>query len=81
MPLATRNPAASPVRPAYQQTATYQDQARDTSYPPDGEHPSLPGVKLADLAPQDPTAYAGLEAYLGQAGGAVARAARAAWPG
>jgi DMSO/TMAO reductase YedYZ molybdopterin-dependent catalytic subunit len=27
-------------------------------------------VKLADLAAQDPTAYAGLEAYLGQAGGA-----------
>ena len=27
-------------------------------------------MKLADLAAQDPTAYAGLEAYLGQAGGA-----------
>jgi DMSO/TMAO reductase YedYZ molybdopterin-dependent catalytic subunit len=63
----------------YQQTATYQDQdqARDTSYPPDGEHPSLPGVKLADLAAQDPTAYAGLEAYLGQAGGAGGASGRA----
>ena len=64
-------------RSGYRQTASYQDQARDTSYLPAGEHPSLPnaehpslpGVKLADLAAQDPTAYAGLEAYLGQADG------------
>ena len=65
-------------RAGYRQTVSYAGQARDTSYLPAGEHPSLPnaehpslpGVKLADLAAQDPTAYAGLEAYLGQAGGA-----------
>ena len=65
-------------RAGYRQTASHQDHARDTSYLPAGEHPSLPnaehpslpGVKLADLAAQDPTAYAGLEAYLGRAGGA-----------
>ena len=64
-------------RAGYRQTASSQDQARDTSYLPAGEHPSLPnaehpslpGVKLADLAAQDPTAYAGLEAYLGRADG------------
>ncbi len=42
----------------------YQDPARDGGYLPAGEHPSLPGVKLADLGPQDPTAYEGLEGYL-----------------
>ena len=66
-------------RAGYRQTVTYQDQARDTSYLPAGEHPSLPnaehpslpGVKLADLAAQDPTAYAGLEAYLRPGGPAA----------
>ena len=65
-------------RAGHRQTASYQDQARDTPYLPAGEHPSLPnaehpslpGVQLADLAAQDPTAYAGIEAYLDQAGGA-----------
>ena len=42
----------------------YQDPARDGGYLPAGEHPSLPGVKLADLGPQDPTAYEGLQGYL-----------------
>ncbi len=42
----------------------YQDPARDGGYLPAGEHPSLPGVKLADLEPQDPAAYEGLERYL-----------------
>jgi DMSO/TMAO reductase YedYZ molybdopterin-dependent catalytic subunit len=41
-----------------------QDPARDGGYLPAGEHPSLPGVKLADLEPKDPTAYEGLEGYL-----------------
>ena len=36
-------------------------------------------MKLADLAAQDPTAYAGLEAYLGQAGGADGPAGPGAW--
>ncbi len=42
----------------------YQDPAPDGGYLPAGEHPSLPGVKLADLEPKDPTAYEGLEGYL-----------------
>ena len=35
-------------------------------------------MKLADLAAQDPTAYAGLEAYLGQAAATAAWTARTA---
>ena len=42
----------------------YQDPARDGGYLPAGEHPSLPGVKLADLGPQDSAAYEGLQGYL-----------------
>ena len=52
-----------------------QAPAQTTAYQPAEEHPSLPGVKLADLAAPDPTAYQGLEGYLrgtGPGGGAVA---------
>jgi DMSO/TMAO reductase YedYZ molybdopterin-dependent catalytic subunit len=42
----------------------YQDPASDGGYLPAGEHPSLPGVKLADLGPQDSAAYEGLQGYL-----------------
>jgi DMSO/TMAO reductase YedYZ molybdopterin-dependent catalytic subunit len=56
----------------------YQDPARDDGgYLPAGEHPSLPGVKLADLGPQDPTAYEGLEDYL--RGDGTGRAGASMW--
>ncbi len=52
--------------------------ARDEGgYLPADEHPSLPGVKLADLGPQDPTAYEGLESYL--RGDGTARAYASMW--
>jgi len=66
-----RNTGSDPETGSYQETGSSGDQgpAGDTGYLPAGEHPSLPGVKLADLATRDP-AYDGLEAHLSQAGGA-----------